>query len=137
MGVARMIIMKKIKGQTLLEVVVATGVVGVALVAMTITVISGVKMARVSRERSEALRIAEDKLESIRNERNMDPDDFFGLGSREYTIETSGEAPVYTIEARVDEIIAGEDVDVEVVVSWVDGDNEYSINKNTALSKWE
>ena len=127
----------KKQGQSLVEVVVAIGVMGLVLTSMVMAVTIGIKTTRVAKERVEARHLIENRLEEARRERDTDPDSFFGLGNRTDPTEQVGTNPMYSLTTSYTEIVPGEQIEVEVEVTWVDGANDYVVTGSTYLSKWE
>lgn len=125
------------EGQSLVEIVVAIGVMGLVLTSMVMAVTIGIKTTRVAKERVEARHLIENRLEEARRERDTDPDGFFGLGNRTDPTEQVGANPVYSLTTSYTEIVPGEQIEVEVEVTWVDGANDYVVTGSTYLSKWE
>lgn len=129
--------MKKNQGQSLIEIIVAVAVLGVALVSIVLTATVGLKASRVASERSYARHLVENELEDIRRIRDMDPTTFFSLGSRTDPPEDFGTAPVYTMTTVYTELVAQEQYEIEVEVSWEDGGNTYRVSQITYLSRWQ
>ena len=128
---------KSNEGQSLVEVVVAIGVMGLVLTSMVMAVTIGIKTTRVAKERVEARHLIENRLEEARRERDTDPDGFFELGSRTDPTQQVGTNPVYNLTTYYTEVVPGEQIEVEVEVTWVDGANDYTVTGSTYLSKWE
>ena len=126
--------MKKNRGQSLIEVVIAIGILGVALIGIVSAATVGLKTARVSRERAFARVLVDRKIERIRSVKESDPQAFFNLGSRTET-ETETTDPGYTILTTYTSQLAGQRMLIEVIVTWVDGNLNYSVNQSTYLRK--
>jgi type II secretory pathway pseudopilin PulG len=128
--------MLKQKGQSLVEVLVAIGVVGFALTALGVAMTSSVVIARVTKERSMARQLVEKRFEEVRNERDQDRETWFSLGSRTESYETET-VPVYTIETDYLEVVVDEEYSVVVTAEWQDGSREYSYSSETRYSLWQ
>ncbi len=121
------------KGQTLVEMVIATGLVAFVLVALVAGATVGLRSARLSRERNMATKLATGELVKARQERDADPETFFGdAGVSGPT--NSGTNPVYSI--TVTKTLNGSQMEVEALVEWTDGDKQFSVAQSTFLTKW-
>ncbi len=125
--------MKK-KGQSLIEILVAIGILGVMLVGVVAGATVGLKGARISRERAYAKSLADKKTEQVRTIRDTDPDLFFDLGSRNESA-TDSTGPGYTITTTYTLQPSGVLMSVVVVVGWTDGNSSYNVTESTYLSK--
>lgn len=126
------------KGQTLVEVIVAVGVVGLVLTGIVLSATFGLKTSRVARERFEARRILQSKLESIRDERNSDPGEFFSDNKVGSFIEEgpdviTGNLAVYNRSVSYDYSVGGNEVEVAVEVVWED----FKVSETTVLTNWQ
>lgn len=134
-------LIKKIEGQTLVEVVVAVAVIGLVLTGIVMAVTSGLKTSRVSRERFEARRIVGSQLEDIRSERNNDPASFFADGNAGDTIVVGpdvveGNLTSYQKTVTYDYSADGKEVEVTVDVEW-GGEEDFSVSETTVLTLWQ
>lgn len=125
------------QGQSLIEVVVAVGILGVALVGVVMASTFGLKSARIARERSEARHLVEVKLEEVRRQRDGDPEAWFALGSRTDPAEQIGTAPIYTLTTTYTEVLPQAQFEVVVEASWEDAEVTYRVTQTTYLSKWQ
>lgn len=120
-------------GQTLIEMVIAIGLVAFVLVGLVAGATASLKTARLSRERNRAVQLAQTELEAARRERDADPDVFFGsAGTTGPT--NSGTNPTYSI--TVVRTLVGSAMEVVVTVSWVDAGNTYTVTEETTLARW-
>lgn len=122
------------RGQSLIEVVVAVGILSVALIGVMAGVTAGLKGARISRERSYARLLADRKIESLRVSRAEDPTAFFVARATETEIDET--PPGYTATTRYTLQQGGNRMFISVEVTWEDGENEYSVNQETYLSRY-
>lgn len=135
-------VMKKTgKGQTLVEVIVAVGVIGLVLTGIVLAASSGLKTSRVARERFEARRLASSKLEEVRNERNTDPASFFaeskaGSSFEEGPETIEGNLASYERTVSYDYTADGDEVEVTVEVEW-GSDPTFSVSETTILTQWQ
>ncbi len=123
----------KSHGQSLIEVIIAIGILSVALVGVVAGATFGLKAARVSQERGYARLLADKEMEEVRQEKNVDPEGFFNLGERELR-KTDETPPGFTITTTYTVRAAGV-IKVDVVVTWIDGNVTYTVEQNTILTK--
>lgn len=129
--------MKSNKGQTLVEIVVAIGVMGLILTSMVMVATIGIKTSRVAKERVEARHLMENRLEEVRRSRDTNPETFFGTGTYSDAPVLMGSNPEYSLTTTYTEIVPGEQYEITVDVTWVDGANDYNVSSSTYLSRWE
>lgn len=125
--------MVKERGQTLIEMVIAIGLVSFVLVGLVAGATASLKSARLSRERNRATYLAQTELESARRDRDEDPETFFTTAGVTGPTE-SGTAPVYRI--TVTKTLVGTQMEVSVTVAWDDAGNTYQVVEETLLTKW-
>lgn len=128
--------MRKSKGQSLLEMIVVIGVTGIALVAVALAATFSVRNARVARERATARNYAAEILEDIRSDRTADPETFFTAGSRTETLDPVGTAPVFSRTVTYTEVITGEKVQVQIHITWEDGGNTFNVIEETTFERY-
>lgn len=145
-------------GQTIIEVLIAVAVVGVVLTAVASALTQSVKNTVESKYKSVATNRAQEVLEIFRRER-------FNLGWESFQVALSDGAYCYnslptTSQEFVDsatgtcvdgEIVSGVsmkrevtitsptsvELQVEVAVSWTDGDIERDVTINQTFRRWE
>jgi len=124
-------------GQSLIEVVIAIGVVGLVLTSMVFVSTLGIKTSRVAKERVEARHLVGNKLEEVRRTRDEDPEAFFATGTYSDAPIQTGTNPTYTLTTTYTQVVAGEQYEITVEATWEDGANTYTVTGGTYLSKWE
>lgn len=128
---------KKTGGQSLIEITVAVAIMGLVLTSMVAMSTLGLKTVRLAKDRSVARHLIENKFEEIRRGRDEDKEGFFSQGTRTLGVENVGTSPVYALTVSYTEIVVGEQYEVTVFVTWMDGENTYSVTQSTYLSKWQ
>jgi type II secretory pathway pseudopilin PulG len=128
--------MLKEKGQSLLEMVIIIGVVGIALVAVTLASTISIRNSRVAKERSVARNYALEIFEQLKAEKTADPDTFLSQGSGTDTLAPVGENPEYTRTVEYNPVIPGEKMEITVTIGWVDSGRNLSIVEQTTLEKY-
>jgi type II secretory pathway pseudopilin PulG len=123
-------------GQSLVEIIVVIGVTGVALVAVALAATISTRNARIAQERSEARNHAMAMLESVRAERDADPEAFFAAGSRTVELSIIETLPSYQRRLIYTEIIAGQKIQVQAEVTWAESDNVFSLIEETTLERY-
>lgn len=121
------------KGQSLIEVVIAIGILGIIMVGLVSGATVGLKAARLSRERAYAKSLADRKIEEIRTDKTRDPEAFFDTSSSES--EDTNTVPVYTISTIYTLQQVGTRMLVQVDVTWVDGGSTYTVEQDTYFTK--
>jgi Tfp pilus assembly protein PilV len=141
------------RGQSLIEVVVAVGVMSLLMVALLTTVTLAVKNSRLAKDRVQAVSLANEGVELMRAYRDYDYDEFFsvaridqydlpyswvvedGLSSdcvvTEYVIRDSFRRCVGITS------VDASSVDVEVTVDWQEGSRVHQVLQSTRLTQWE
>lgn len=122
----------KIKGQMLIEIVVAVGVLSLVLIGVSDLMTRSQRVGTFQRQKDEALSIARMLLNDYRIQRDNDPDQFednvVGL-SRDVCVTDKP----YSCKVEVTKQTGS--VDVVATVSWIDGVNTLSVNLNQVLTE--
>lgn len=125
----------KISGQSLIEVLVAVGIILFALVGAITATTYSIKTSKVSSDQSEASRYANFVIEEIQKTKNSDPATFFNnrnCGS----FGPYGDNGQY--EAEVVCVFDSPNTDqteVNVTISWFEGSSKLSVKLNTIITK--
>lgn len=128
--------MLKQKGQTLLEMIIIIGVVGVAMVAVTLASTISLRNSRISKERNIARNYVLEVFEEIKAEKLADPDAFLSQSAFVETLSEVGTNPVYARQVEYNPVIPGEKMEVTVTVSWEDSGRVISVVEQTNLEKY-
>lgn len=124
------------KGQSLLEMVIIIGVVGIALVAVTLASTISVRNSRIAKERTVARNYALEIFEQLKAEKTADPDTFLSQAGGTDTLAPVGENPEYTRTVLYNPVIPGEKMEITVTISWVDSGRNLSVVEQTTLEKY-
>lgn len=145
-------IKKQNSGQSLVEVVVAVGMMALLLTAVLSLISLSVKNSRVSKDRTMAVGLAQQGVELMRTYRDyLNWSDFLAKAGTNYdlpenwTVTTglSNGCPtdnnIYEYYLRCVVLTAqpAGEVAVQVTVSWVEGSQTYRTVQSTNLSLWE
>lgn len=128
--------MLKNKGQSLIEIIVVIAVVGIALVAVTLSATFAIRNSRFARDRSTARNLAFEMLETVKQEKRDDPDTFLSGASREEILSPTTGVPVFSRKLTYNLDIAGEKMIVTAEVTWVDSGRTLSVIEETSLEKY-
>jgi len=139
----------KSKGQSLIEVLVALGVVSLLLVSLLTIVSTSIKNSRIAKDRTLAVELAQEGMELMRAYRDFSWSEFSDKASGtnwllvdDWTVEVGLDvicpSTVADYFKRCVELSSGDGVvDVQMIVSWFEGDQEMQTVQTTKLSRWE
>jgi Tfp pilus assembly protein PilV len=126
----------KISGQSLIEVLVAVGVILFALMGAIMATTYSIKTSRVSSDQSEASRYASLVIENIQKVKSDNPQTFFDDENCEPFNGSYGDDNQYTANVVcVFDQPNPDQVEVNVTVSWIEGTSPLSVKLNTIMSK--
>lgn len=126
-------LINKIGGQLLIEILIGLAVVTVSLVVSLAVISHATKVSRVTRQRLEATKFAEKVLENVRRERDTDQEIFFGEASCG-TCGPFGVSQEYACTLSCTWTPA--QVELIVVISWDDSGNTSNVTLSTILGKY-
>lgn len=115
--------MRDVKGQLLLEVLIALTILGIVAVAVVRVSTRSLLSSRVAGDRKEALDLAKQVLVNVEKEKNDDIAGFFTRTDLEEDCNTE----VYMCQVTYDFQETSDKVSVEVLVTWED--NSVSLDK--------
>jgi len=141
---------EKSRGQTLLELIISIGVVVFVMLGLVVAVTSSLRFSQASRNRSRAVKYAQEAIEITRQLRDANLWDTFlgysGMTSkvwclskeRVWTIEDGNCAPLDGIFSR-NVTLTWDDpiVRVQADVSWQDGNRVLHSQLDTYLTQWK
>lgn len=143
-------IKRKNKGQSLIEVIVAVGMISLLLTAVLALVSLSVKNSRLAKDRTKAVDRAQEGIELMRTYRDLSWTDLMlQTGASEYnlpedwTVLSSWDSPCVNknIESFFKRCVVltdgGETVSVSVTVSWPEGNQTHKTVQETNLTLWE
>jgi len=126
--------MKKAKGQSLIEVVVAIGIVVIVIVALVAVTTVSVRNASFSRNQALATKYAQEAIEKIRDYRARVAWDIF-------TNNCQNPPDLPSIPSSFSRTIScsgsGDSREIKVTVSWTDFKGTHKSELTTRLTKWE
>lgn len=141
------------KGFSLIEVIIFVSIISVVFIlAVTITV-GVLRQLKVNEHKILATRYAEEAMEWIRDEKEVDWTIFTAKGGKTYCLNTalnwnnqSNCSSTYSLDSYYSRIatltsksVSGVvyEIDVDVKVQWQEGGNTYSVPVTTALTVYE
>lgn len=139
------------QGQTLLEIVVAVGVIAVVLTALVTAVTASLRFSQAGRFRSQAVKFAQEGIELTRKLRDTRPwaefTTYSGTGTADWCLDESGQwtasdgtgcpiTPTSNFWRTVTLTLNGNVMDVTSVVSWGERTQSSTVSLRTYLSDW-
>jgi len=145
------------KGQSLIEVVIAVGITTLLLVALLSAVSISIKNSRVAKNRTIAVELAQEGMELMRTYKDYGWESFFGevgvgvynlpinwvvedglsdicpADGDEFSILNTFRRCVTLTEAGIDD----DNVELEVAISWWEGNKLNQVVQSSQLSKWQ
>jgi len=124
------------QGQSLIEAVFVIALSGLILSGLVFGIIYFNRVSRVSKERSSAVDLTEERIEYLRYQKRNEGDGFWSdLESYAETEELDGG---FTRVTEVTEEVGAPNnrIKVTVTVSWQDGDETRSVNISSYLTKY-
>lgn len=126
------------KGQSLVEIVVAVGIITVVLVGVSDLIIRSLGLSSYQAEKNIASNIAQNQLNYYRQIRDERPTDFFDLSVNNQSNEFSTCVGVYDSAkygCTISYLGDGNGVEMKVVIDWKNGDNEIKTELSQTLAK--
>ncbi len=122
--------MKK-NGQMLIEIVISVGILALVLIGVSDLMTRTQRVSTFQAKKDEANSIAKQILNDYRLQKENDPDGFSGSVAG-LNRPTCIEGKDFSCLAVVENING--DVDITVTVSWIEGENTFSIKMNQKLN---
>lgn len=122
----------KYKGQMLIEIVIAVGILALVLIGVSDLMTRTQRVSTFQAKRDEANSVAKKILNDYRLQRDTEPETFASTVTgldRDVCVEGLD----YSCTATVTNVNG--DVDISVVVSWVEGENTFSISTSQKLNE--
>lgn len=123
---------KREVGQMLVEVVVAVGVLALVLIGVSDLMTRTQRVSTFQAKREEATEIAKSILNDYRLQRDNDPETFPATVTG-INRQTCVEGKDYACVAVVENV--NDDISINIIVSWVEGENTFSVNFSQKLNK--
>lgn len=139
------------KGQSLIEVIVAVGMISVLLVALLALVTLSLKNSRLAKARAQAVSLAQEGVELMRAYRAYNWSTMYSLADADYTLPQNwvvadGLSLPCDNEVNINgifwrcvrlDIIDANEISSVVTVGWTEGGQDLSTTQSTQLSLWE
>lgn len=129
---------KKIRnqlGQSLIEIVVAVGIIAVVLVGTSDLISRSLSLASFQSSKNEATNIAQNQLNYYRQQRDLHPTDFFDHPENYSLCVGSFDTSKYTCSIAYDTVGVDSGANMTVTIVWHDGDKEISTKLSQLLAK--
>lgn len=142
--------MRRQKGQTLVEIVAAIGVVLLLLTGLLAGAVASLKAAQLGKTKSLAVHWGQEAMEIVRNKRNNSWSDFFTYAGKTWCLDKAGTwtemaaiCPVNIDSVYTRTVVFtwhpdlnpnNEKMGVDVSVSWQGG--KYTVNLSTYFTQW-
>lgn len=124
------------KGQSLIEIVVAVGIIVVVLVGVSDLVTRSVGLASFQESKNEAINIANSQLNHFRQEKDINPTSFFTSVADNPIAECYNVTDTnYQCSIKYDNTGLTDSTKMTVSVVWSDGDKEITTELSQLLAK--
>lgn len=115
----------------LIEIVIAVGILALVLIGVSDLMTRTQRVSIFQAKKDEANSIAQQILNDYRLQRDNDPDEF-ATNVTGLNRSTCVEGKDYSCIALVEEVNG--DIDITVTVSWIEGENTFSVKLNQKLN---
>lgn len=132
-------------GQSIVEVLVVVGIVVLLVTGLIVATTSTVRLGQQSKARSQAVALAREAIEFVRELRNISWQNIssngtYCLSETKVLSVLSGECPMdiqNQYSRMVTFTVTGETSDVEVTVSWWESSVKQSVKLETVFTDWK
>lgn len=121
------------KGQSLIEILVATGIIAVVLVGVSDLITRSMNLSSFQANKNAAVNIAQNQLNFYRQARDQQPMDFFQDPVGRYSTCVGTIDPMYS--CQIIYTVEGSGLKMQVNVSWTDGDKNVVTTLSQFLAK--
>jgi type II secretory pathway pseudopilin PulG len=137
---------QKIKGATLIEVVIVVSIVVIVLTAIISGTITSLSVTNYSSKKNQATKLAQEVIELSRKERDQSWSAFLAKANRTWCVAedgtfTQGSTCPYTIEGVFSRVVqytqVGNSVEATVTIGWVEGANTRTSKIQTVFTPWK
>lgn len=142
--------MKKVRGQSIFEVVLAVGIVTVVLVGLIALIAIVLRNTNAARTRAEAAKMLLEAHEWVRNERDTDWGNFYSrTGTSNWCLQTlawnnSGSCGTneyvtdkpFRRQVTFQRITPDREVKSTVTINWTDSQGDHTVESETLLTNW-
>jgi type II secretory pathway pseudopilin PulG len=139
------------RGQSLIEAIVAVGMVSLLMVALLALVSLSLKNARVAKARATAVSLAQEGIELMRAYRDYNWNTFYSMADNNYNLPanwvvTDGLSELCSNQPSINQVfwrcvqltsLDANEILAEINVSWNEGGQVLSTIQTTQLSLWE
>jgi type II secretory pathway pseudopilin PulG len=123
----------KQKGQMLIEIVVAVGIIALVLVGVSDLMTRSSRVVTFQKQKDEAVTVAQRCLNYYRTERDSNPVEFYTKAENGSLGACPSESYTGTITPGTD--VLPDSVRVTATVGWTDGPNNFSVSLSQSLAK--
>lgn len=128
----KLLMNNRFSGQMLIEVVVAVGILALVLIGVSDLMTRTQRVSTFQAKREGATEIAKNILNDYRLQRDADPETFAATVTG-INRQTCVEGKDYSCVAVVENV--NDDITVTITVSWIEGENTFSVNFSQKLNK--
>jgi type II secretory pathway pseudopilin PulG len=121
------------KGQMLIEIVVAVGIIALVLVGVSDLMTRSSRVVSFQKQKDEAVAVAQRCLNYYRTERDRNPAEFYTKAENGSLVTCPSESYTGTITPSTDVLI--DSVHITATVGWADGPNNFSVSLSQSLAK--
>jgi len=125
---------ERARGQAIIEVIIAVGIVTFALLGAVAATTRAIKTSRVASQKAEALVFANQIIEKIKIDKESDVKGFFAQANSACNNDYDLINGVYSADVTCSGL-PGDEVSVNVEVTWTEGDSTLSVSLDTKLTK--
>jgi type II secretory pathway pseudopilin PulG len=140
---------KNIRGVSLIESVVTLGVVMLLITGLVVGMTASLNNAQESKSRSLAVQYAQEALEIMRQERDTSWTTFAARGAQinycmggtgQLSTPVAGVCPIFTgtfSRKLTFTLVDPKQMDVVVIVSWIEGNSAKNVSLQTKYTQWK
>lgn len=122
------------RGQTLIEIVMAIGIIGLVLVGVSDLMTRSIRVVSFQKQKDEALIIIKKMLIDYKAARDTDPEGFY-TAIDNATIDPCVANSVYKCVVTVDKPPTLDSVNISILAEWLDGGKTYSVTLSQSLTR--
>ena len=121
------------KGQMLIEIVVAVGIIALVLVGVSYLMTRSSRVVTFQKQKDEAVAVAQRCLNFYRTMRDSNPADFYAKAGINPFVTCPAES--YTGSINVGREVTVDSVRITATVGWTDGGKDFSVSLSQSLAK--
>jgi len=136
----------KMRGATLIEVVIVVSIVVIVLTAIISGTITSLSVTNYSSKKNQATKLAQEVIELSRKERDQSWSAFLNRANRTWCVAengvfTQGSTCPFNLEGVFSRMVqytqVGSNVETTVTVSWIEGANTRASKIQTVFTPWK